>query len=66
MKTIRGNVRIRCLDDIASLVEVYAEDALRATGTPGGVVAIGDGSGALVELAFGHCNLASETMMQPT
>ncbi|MFF0268454.1 serine hydrolase domain-containing protein [Kribbella sp. NPDC004536] len=50
---------------MAAAVRPYAEYALEATGTPGGVLAIGDSTGQVIEIGVGWANLATQTPMSP-
>ncbi|MFF0268460.1 serine hydrolase domain-containing protein [Kribbella sp. NPDC004536] len=57
---------LRSLDQVARAVAGYAAYALEATGTPGGVLALGDSTGRVIELAIGWSNLAERTRMTPS
>jgi D-alanyl-D-alanine carboxypeptidase len=50
------------ISEIGAAVEAFALGALRATGTPGGVLAIADGTDSLVR-TYGYADLAQQTPM---
>jgi CubicO group peptidase (beta-lactamase class C family) len=53
------------LQDLADAVAEFAPDVMAATSAPGVVVAVGDRSGEVKEMAFGFADVAAQAKMTP-